>query len=234
MGKTLFWIAGLGLGFGVLLLSVAAMTSDSGMDFMHGMDMTGDTPIAQGPDSRSWTWDGGDRLEVDLPASVRLTPGPSPKIIVHGPQNLIDRVAFANGRLTSNRGGIHSHRKMDIEVQGVSLKEIDVSGVAQVNLGHLDQDRMEVSISGAGDVVGDGHVGKLEVDISGAGDARLGKLAADDAEIHLSGAGNAEIAPSQSADVHISGVGGVQLATKPKTLTSHISGLGSVDGPGSD
>ena len=100
-------------------------------------------------------------------------------------------------------------------------------------MGHLDQDRLTLRLSGAGKVGGEGRLDELDVSISGAGEASFGELAVGRARVTLSGVGEAEIAPSQEADITISGIGNVRLNARPARLIQHISGLGNITGPGS-
>jgi hypothetical protein len=231
MSKSLGLIAGAGLGL-ALLFFILAGTMSRGIS----------SPAAGHPDTRQWAWEGGDRFEVRVPSKVRLIPGGPPAVIVHGDSEILKQLDFHDGMLEGADLGDclimifcpERRSRVDIEVRGVSLNEFDISGVADVELGHLEQDRLKLRVSGAGNIEGDGHVGNLDLSISGAGNANLGEMAADRVRVNLSGAGNAEIAPSEEANVTISGVGHVGLATTPKSLTKHISGVGSVDGAGAD
>ena len=67
--------------------------------------------------------------------------------------------------------------------------------------------------------------------MSGAGEIDMSALQMDDASVVISGAGHARLGPKASADVTISGVGSVDLLTRPPSLHTHISGIGSVTQP---
>ncbi|HWC63621.1 MAG TPA: DUF2807 domain-containing protein, partial [Rhizomicrobium sp.] len=170
------------------------------------------------------------------------TQGGPPAIIVRGNRDALAKVRYGHGRLAGYNvyncfiGFLcddgRDERPLDVEVRGVALNEIDISGVADVRLGHIEQDRLTLHISGAGAARGEGRLNSLDLSVSGAGHVGLAGLAVGSAKVVLSGAGSAEIAPSGSADVTISGVGSVRLATKPENLVTNISGMGSVTGPG--
>jgi hypothetical protein len=236
MTKSLGSIAAASLFLAVIFFIAAGMVSrDRHLDlgFSHSADSK--------PGVRQWAWDGGDRLDVRVPAKVTLMDGAGPAVIVRGPEDMLARLQFRNGRLSSegNDGDFcfipffcdnHDNDGVEVELHGIHPNEIDIDGAAELALGHIEQDSLKLRVSGAGEIEGEGHVGNLDLDISGAGEARLGKLAAEHAKVVVSGAGDVTIAPSEEANVRISGMGHVGLASKPKNLISSISGMGSVDG----
>jgi hypothetical protein len=243
MNRSLGLIAGLGFVLALIFFVLATMVSPNVLREIGRVRQPREAAGPSKPGSRQWAWDGGDRLQIDLAASVTLMPGGPPTVIVRGDQDLVRQVSLAHGKLSSDDdddcfipffcGNSHRHT-VTVELHGVQLKELRVNGVAQVDMGHLDQDRLTLRLSGAGKVEGEGRLDSLDISISGAGDANFGGLAVQRAKVTLSGVGNAEIAPSQEADITISGVGNVRLDTKPASLTTHISGLGNVGGPGSE
>lgn len=116
----------------------------------------------------------------------------------------------------------------------MTLRDISLEGAGKIILGHIDQDRLTVRISGAGEAEADGKVDNLDTTISGTGDARFGRLAAKTASVTISGVGNADINASDRAEITLSGVGSAHLLTQPKKLIKHISGVGHVDSPDGD
>jgi hypothetical protein len=236
MNKSLGSIAATGIVLSVIFFVLAGMLPRGGL--------WGIAPNGSRPGSNQWAWDGGDRLEIDLPAEVKLTPGGPPTVIVHGDESDLKDIRVSHGQLTGGDGddcvlwflcgGNHRNRPIEVELRGVSLSDIRINGVAKVDMGHLDQENLTLRISGAGEVEGEGQVKNLDLSVSGAGNVEFAKLAVANAKVNLSGAGKAAIAPSEEADINISGVGQVELASKPKSLTSHISGMGNISGPGAE
>jgi hypothetical protein len=239
MSKSLGLIAGLGFGLALIFFVLAAMVSPN---VLRELGRAGQPQASSAPGVKQFAWDGDDRLQIDMPAKVTLMPGGPPTVIVRGDQDLVQQVSLNHGKLSSDDDddcfipffcGDHRHT-LTVELHGVQLRELRVNGVAQVDMGHLDQDRLTLRLSGAGKVEGEGRLDDLDISISGAGDASFGGLAVARARVTLSGVGNAEISPSQEADVTISGVGNVRLDTKPASLIQHVSGVGGISGPGSE
>ena len=233
MSKPLAWTAMIGLCLSVLFLWLAFEKSGTSFDLLHGFDpdFIGDKPAAADAGMKQWTWN-GDALEIDVPAEVRVQtpdqPGPA-TITVRGLPQWVDKVRFSDGKLAmaSHDNAIHSKEPLEVIIRG-TFKDYSLA-VGQLKLGHVDQDRLAIRISGAGEVEGDGQVGDLNLIISGVGGADLENLVAKNARVKISGAGGAEIRPEDSADITLSGIGGVTLHGHPKTLVQHISGLGHVE-----
>jgi hypothetical protein len=239
MTKPLGLIAAIGFGLALVFFAVAGMLSPGSF---RGLEFGADDWRPGTPATHELAWSGGDRLNIALPSEVMVMPDGPPRVILHGDSNTLDRVTLSGGKLSGRDIGCFMpffctgrHNPMiQVEVHGVSLSEIAISGVSEVKLGRIEQDHLNLRISGAGSIEGDGHVGSLDLVLSGASDVNLGHLDADRVRVVLSGVGEAEIAPHDEADVTVSGMGEVNLTTKPQRLTTHISGMGEVNGPGID
>ncbi len=103
-----------------------------------------------------------------------------------------------------------------------------VKGNQNVDLGHLDQKTLSVTIPGSGKIRAEGKVENLTVNVFGSGKADFGKLAAGNVAVHVFGSGAAIVAPSGALEVSITGSGAVHLTTRPKTITRSITGSGQV------
>ncbi len=231
--RPLAWIASAGLLLAILFFALAIFTAPRSFDPMRNFnfkwkDKDGDIQSTV----RQWDWDGGDTLQVNIPANITLVPGGKPSVILRGEG--LDQVNFSHGVVTAQNGAAFVRdRGIEMELHGVTLHQITLSGLGRLRLGRLDQDRLSLTIAGAGNVsADDGHIGALNLAITGAGNAQLRRITADHVQVSISGAGHADLSPVTDADVTISGVGNVHLATKPQNLTTHVSGLGSVTGPG--
>lgn len=103
-----------------------------------------------------------------------------------------------------------------------------VKGNQNVDLGHLDQKSLSVTIPGSGKIRAEGKVENLTVNLFGSGKADFSKLAAGNVAVHIFGSGVAIVAPSGALEASITGSGAVHLTTRPKTITRSITGSGRV------
>ena len=87
------------------------------------------------------------------------------------------------------------------------LDELDISGSGKADVKRLDQDRLQVRISGSGDVSGQGTANDLDLRISGSGSYRGEALKSKQATVGVSGSGNALISASETLHANVSGSG---------------------------
>jgi hypothetical protein len=235
VAKTLGWIAfgGLGIGFASLALAYAVGGPDLGGMLDRGIflarscgDNAGSADAKQ--PERRLTWQGGDTVEISLPATVRYRGGEGSDVIVRGSPNVIAHVEVRRGRITLDchwRGGL---RDIEITLPGRAFHRIGLSGSGKLIMENVNQPDLAFSISGSGSVRAQGTVDRATIRVSGSGDARLADLAVKELTAKISGSGNVEAAPKEAADITISGSGNVRLVSRPARLNSHVSGSGRI------
>lgn len=201
---------------------------------------------AVSPDvTRTLAWTGDQRLSIDLPADITYDQqAEQPGITITGPGNVVERVRFANGRLTMEnppkgdrayirwtRTGIHGWSEADalkVVIKAPSVKAFDLSGPTQLNIRGYDQPTLDLTLTGSSDVQAQGKTEAVTLDISGAGSAELEQLFVTDARLRVSGSGDAEVGPTGKAEIDVSGSGSVRLTRRPTQLRQDISGSGDV------
>jgi hypothetical protein len=211
--------AALALSLVVAALPAAARDRD---------DFTPREPSSKQPGRWEWAWDGSDGLGVGIAATVRYVPTGPARIVITGPEESLRQLEVGQGQIRwcdTCRGS----RTLEVIVSGVRLRSVAVHGAGgDVQLGRLDQDRLNLAISGTGRASAEGRIDRVDLSISGSGDADLGRAAVQRANIHISGSGNAAVTPREEANVHVSGSGNIRMATRPAHLRQAISGSGGV------
>ena len=201
---------------------------------------------AVSPDTtRTLAWTGDQRLAINLPADITYDQqADEPGVTIIGPKTVVDRVRFANGRLTMDdaprgdrsyirwtRTGIHGWSETDVLkviIKAPSVKAFDLSGMTQLNIRGYDQPTLDLTMTGGSDVQAQGKTEAVTLDISGSGNAELEELFVTDAKLRVSGSGDAEVGPTGKAEVDVSGSGTVRLTRRPAQLRQDISGSGDV------
>jgi hypothetical protein len=107
------------------------------------------------------------------------------------------------------------------------LAELNVSGSGKADVKGLTQDRLQVRISGSGDVTAAGAADDLDLRISGSGGYRGDTLKSKQATVGVSGSGSALVSASDTVDANVSGSGSVEYLGDPR-VSQHVSGSGSV------
>jgi hypothetical protein len=88
-----------------------------------------------------------------------------------------------------------------------TLEGLEISGSGKADVKRLDQERLQVRISGSGDVSGQGAANDLELRISGSGNYRGQDLKSKRATVGVSGSGRAVISTSEKLKADVSGSG---------------------------
>ena len=177
-----------------------------------------------------WAWDGNNGLGIEVPATVHYVPTGPARIVITGPDDMLEQLAVGQGHIRARCDDCHFGRHMlDITVSGVTLRDVALSGPGEIALGRLDQDRLNLVISGSGSVSTEGRIDRMELVVSGSGNAKLGKMAMQQADIHVSGSGwvGAE-GRIDRVELAISGSGKAQLGgVAVRQASIHISGSGN-------
>jgi len=97
-----------------------------------------------------------------------------------------------------------------------------------VDLGHIEQPSLKVTVLSSGSVIADGRVDTLTVQVMGSGHVNLGRLLARRVEVTIAGSGDVAVAPSDELKVTIMGSGDVRLMTRPAQIERRIMGSGRI------
>jgi hypothetical protein len=187
---------------------------------------------------RDLVWNGGDSLQIDVPAEVIFTqaaPGAGASVKVIGPKALVDRVTVENGRLSLRDGNgdavFHISRdseQLSIQVIAPDIRTFTVNGSGDLHLKSYDQPDLSLEVNGSGNVEAEGKTKKVDLRVAGSGEVDLRALDTGDAKIALAGSGEAHVAPHGAAEVDVAGSGDVYLTSKPTVLSSNVAGSGEV------
>ena len=113
----------------------------------------------------------------------------------------------------------------------VSGDRVTVRGSQNIDLGHIEQPSLKVTVLNSGSVAADGKVDMLSVEVMGSGNVNLGRLAAREVRVTIAGSGDVTVAPGEELKATIMGSGDVHLMTRPPRVQQHIMGSGHVIPP---
>ncbi|TPW03264.1 MAG: hypothetical protein FD125_1669 [bacterium] len=256
MIKTLFIIAGAGV---VLCAgSLAGAAALGGADLKHNdwtwsvnenEDGDGNFRMRRGegqPDvTRTLTWAGGDRLQIEVPGDVIYVQGANPGVVVTGPRDLADRIRIVGDRLTLDDDDNTEHGyirwtgdgfrvwsaedQLKVTVTAPAVTSFDVVGSSDLMIRDYDQPAMNLILSGSGDITARGAARAVQVDVSGSGDVDLAALNTVDADVRVSGSGDVRVGPTGKAAVDISGSGDVELTRRATAVSRTLSGSGDIE-----
>lgn len=215
------------IGLAVCLVSLALASSLAGVSARGWDDFTPRDPSSRQPGRWEWAWDGGDGLGIGLSgAKVRYVRNGPARIVITGPEDVLARVRVGQGQIRWCED-CRSGKGLDVTVSGVALRSVALSGSnGDIQLGRLDQDRLNMAISGTGRIVAGGRIDRLDLSISGSGDADLADATVQRANINIAGSGNARVTPRDEANIHVAGSGNVRMAAAPARLRQFVTGSG--------
>jgi len=187
-------------------------------------------PAGTSPASVTFPFEANNSLDIDLPASVSYQPGPKAEATVTGDPSVISHVRIADGRLGfDSEVGCGSVAHLSVRLTAPSIATWGIRGSSDLALSGIDQQKLQLHITGSGHVVATGAVQVVALNVAGSGEAELQGLSAKSAEIVVHGSGEVQVAAQDSADVAIRGSGVVKLHGHPAQLHSAISGSGRIE-----
>jgi hypothetical protein len=235
MHKKLTWIAVAGFAASAIFLGGAWLLSGGGSlrdvaqrYSQFGLPRCGDQLSGQSA-SREIAWDGGDRVGIDVPATVRYSPGNAEQVKVTGDASLISHVRVTEGKIKLDCvAGRFTARDLDITLPGRSFRTFSLAGITSLILSDIDQPELNLNLAGASTVSAAGKAERLAVNAAGLSDAKLGELPVKEASLNLAGKSTIEVAVQDNLRVNSVGFTTVILRTEPQAIRTNIVGSGRV------
>jgi hypothetical protein len=236
MVRKLGWLAVGGLAVGIVAFSLAAQLGAPG--WRLGEILSATTSCEGGADGgsadasateRHWPWDGGDSVEIAVPATVRYRGGSGDEVIAHGSPDVIAHLRVRGGRIDlpcTPRGP--GRRGVDITLPGRAFRTVMIAGSGDLIMEAVNQPSLELSFAGRGSVRAQGTVDQVKLSIAGAGDAKLADLTMKRLDLHIAGSGDVEAGPQDEINVNIAGSGDVRLLSDPAQVHTSIAGSGRI------
>ncbi len=189
-------------------------------------------------------------VNMAISADVYIIKGEEQFIEIEAQQNIIDNIEkkVKNGKWDIEFDkSVNKHEPINIYISVPYIDNIVLSGSGEIYSEDIfDSDKIELEISGSGDIEisantlitnilisGSGNVylsGQTNVQdilISGSGNYEAYNYLSTDCDINISGSGNCKVNVSEHLNVDISGSGNVYYKGNP-TIINNISGSGSV------
>lgn len=212
-------------GFALCLLTLAVAPAVA----RDGYDFTPREPSLKQSGHWEWAWDGEDGLGVGLVgATVHYDPKGPARIVITGPNEALERVRVGQGQIHWC-DDCRAIRGLEVTVSGVTLHNVALHGAdVNIQLGRLDQDRLNLALAGTGEIGASGRVDRLSASIAGAGNIRMEGAKVQRASINIAGSGDVTVSPRDEANVHVAGSGRVNMSAMPARLNQSITGSGGV------
>lgn len=113
------------------------------------------------------------------------------------------------------------------QITGSEKIELGLSGSGNIKV-DLNAPSVEAEMSGSGDISLSGEAKKFEGGLSGSGNIKAMDLKTEESSIRISGSGNADVFVSDKLSVKVTGSGDVRYKGGAQQISSSITGSGSV------
>jgi hypothetical protein len=172
-----------------------------------------------------------DRVQVDGMYHVVITCGKPYSLNLEGDNNIVplvitevkDRVLH----IYTNQS-ISPQLLLTAEINLPDLKGLGASGSTQITLDSVDNQTLDIELSGAAQFIGSGKTQMLTITAAGSVQVNTELLLSRNAKVQMSGAGSVKLNVQESLDVTIAGVGNVEYTGGATVTHQDISGLGSI------
>jgi hypothetical protein len=171
---------------------------------------------------------------VDLAGgnTVNVWVGGKRSVVVHGDDNLVDRVTtdVVSGTLTIGDvpGSFRTVTPMFVDIHVPSLDSLRLSGSGILSVTGIDTRVLNVALPGSGLIRAAGTATRLVVGLGGSGDAQLEQLTAGDVRAVVSGSGRIVVTATGALDATVSGSGVVVYRGHPAHVRTNVTGSGAV------
>ncbi len=191
-------------------------------------------PGGQASETRSITTP-VERIVISGPVELSVRPSAKTELIVKGDPRLVPRVTTrteGKNLLISTRGifvSVNRHETARIELQLPQLAELVSEASGDVTIRGFEQEKMEIRLAGAGQVLADGNIQQLKAQLTGSGNLNLSIPSAKMVDLYHAGSGNAILkGRTRQIQVKLQGSGDVNAASlETRILTVDSSGSGN-------
>ena len=174
-------------------------------------------------------------MSSGISADIELRQSAAFKVTIDGQKNIIDLVEMEvkEGilKLRFKKGYSMSYKKnLKIRLEAPSFTYLGMSGSGDVRAeGALKGEKLDISISGSGDVVVGGSTERAELSISGSGDVKAKGLKAQSVKCRVSGSGDVSCFAAKELDAYLSGSGDIIYSGNPSSVKKKVSGSGDIE-----
>ena len=164
-----------------------------------------------------------DHLEVFISSST-LRIGLSDNLSIKGNATLRVRLTSNNLQNITLSGASRATMKNEVDQDNMN---IELSGASQF-YGSLNLDRFDANLSGASQVTISGAIDDADIECSGGSHIEDFSMQIDNLKIECSGASNAELSVSDILDVELSGASQLTYDGDPAIIRQELSGASTL------
>lgn len=170
------------------------------------------------------------KLESTGAVKLRFNCGSERHLLIEADDNILPVIKTAvtgdTLKIWSSRS-YSSEQPIVVNVSNPQLDSIASSGSGNLDVRNVDEQGLDVDISGSSNMTVTGQAKDLDLSISGSGSFDGAQLRADTAKVNVRGSGSAEVNVDKRIDASISGSGSVKYSGHAQ-VNSHVTGSGQI------
>lgn len=180
----------------------------------------------------SRTVSGFDQVVLTGFGDVSISFGDTESLLVEADDNLLTYInTWVRGGVlyieTRPNVTLTANSPVRFELTVKSLEAAAISGSGNIEIANHNFDKLDLQISGSGNIHAAGTADSLETKVSGSGSIDCEDLQAKSVIVSIPGSGDVSVWAADSLDISISGSGNVEYYGKPTRFQERIQGSGS-------
>lgn len=177
-----------------------------------------------------------DRIEVASCVDVEVVFGTMQKVEVEADDNLLALVetevqgVLGHSLRVDVRGSLSTENKLIVRVElPVPLQEVTIAGSGDASVLGLQQESIDFTVRGSGNIRAAGEVRRLHALVQGSGDLKLRGLRAAAAELTVQGSGDIAAEVTQAVTAWVVGSGDITVLGSPEVRQTRVQGSGDIE-----
>lgn len=171
-------------------------------------------------------------VEVSCPGTFNLVAQERKGFEIGGDDNIVPLITT---EVKNNTLYIKSDKeydpksKLQIDISNPDIEKFVFTGAGEATLAKIKNNRLEITMSGAGELKASGETREADISVTGAGTIDAKDLHAEKTRVSSMGAGNIDVYATEQLDVNATGVGDINYYGNPKQVNKKAVGLGGIN-----
>jgi Putative auto-transporter adhesin, head GIN domain len=170
-------------------------------------------------------------VEMDCPGVINLTAQERPGFEISGDDNIVPLITTEvknNTLYIKSTKDYDPQGKLQINVSNPDFERFVFSGAGEATLSKIMNERLEVKVSGAGEVKASGETKEADISLTGAGTIDAKDLHSIKTKVSSTGVGSIDVYAAEQLDANATGVGDINYYGNPKLVNKQASGMGHI------
>lgn len=171
-------------------------------------------------------------IEVSCHGNVNVTAQSAASLSVTGDDNIVPLITTEvkdDTLYIKSDKEYDSKRPLHIDVAAPDVARFVFSGAGDAALSKIQNERLEITVTGAGKLTASGETKEASVSLTGAGDLDAKDLHAAKTTVKSTGVGSVEVYATDELVANATGLGNVNYYGNPKHVTAKATGLGEIN-----